>query len=100
MTQNHKGQLPFDLGIAAPPYTPKYEITESIRRSLDDIDRGRWAFERLLIDPKYESWLRRRAFIRSGHHSLHIEGNRLSEDRVASILEDLDIGEMPGQEYL
>ena len=90
MIGNHKDQLSLSLGHAGAVYEPQYEITQAMGHALDSIDRDRWAFDRLIINPKYEGWLRRRAFIRSGHHTLHLEGNRLSEDQVARVLDNPD----------
>ena len=86
MVAIEKDQLSLDLGTAGIKYDPKFDSTEKTELNLKDIEREQWTFERLIIDPKYEGWLRRRAFIRSGHHTLHIEGNRLTEDQVAEIL--------------
>lgn len=90
MIANREVQLSLAIGVAGAQYTPSYPITANMSKALDSIDRVRWAFEYLIVDPKYEGWLRRRAFIRSGHHTLHLEGNQLSEDRVATILENPD----------
>ena len=97
MTANHQDQMKLALASAQIAYTPQYSITPTAQMSLENIDRDRWAFDRLIIDPKYEGWLRRRAFIRSGHHSLHLEGSRLTEEQVAGILES-SRGEIDGLE--
>jgi len=92
MVINRGTQISLDLEVAGAEYAPVYKITENIQFDLDQVDRKQWAFEHLIIDPKYEGWLRRRTFIRSGHHTLHLEGNTLTEDQVATILEDADTG--------
>lgn len=89
MVTNHKGQLSFHIMPESAEYKPKYQVTEHINTSLDSIERDRYTFTHML-NPKYEDWLKRRAFIRSGHHTLHIEGNILTEDQVADILENPD----------
>jgi len=88
---NQQEQFPLQLEIRDAEYQPSYSITDKIRMNLEGIDRDKWAFERLIIDTKYENWLRRRALIRSGHHTLHIEGNTLTEDEVADVLENANV---------
>jgi len=68
-------------------YMPTFTHSQDIQIILMDIDRDRWAFERLLLDPRYESWLKRRAITRSLHHTTKIEGNTLREDQVGDILQ-------------
>ena len=94
MVQNQEAQLSLSLSPAILAYEPTFRLTSSLTRNLENIDRERWAFDRLIIDPGYEGWLRRRAYVRSGHHSLHIEGNQLSQERVMRILE-AQIDEVP-----
>jgi Fic family protein len=68
-------------------FTPIFTNSQDIKLGLSNIDRDRWAFERLLLDPRYESWLKRRAIQRSLHHTTKIEGNTLREDQVDDILQ-------------
>jgi Fic family protein len=68
-------------------YTPIFTNSQDIKYSLNSIDRDKWVFERLLLDPRYESWFKRRAIKRSLHHTTKIEGNTLREDQVDDILQ-------------
>lgn len=91
MSTNHKEQLSLPISTESVAYAPRYQITEKIQTSLNNIERARYTFDHM-INPKYEGWLRRRAFIRSGHHTLHIEGNILTEEQVADVLENPSVG--------
>jgi Fic family protein len=91
MDANHKGQLSFHIGADSAKYEPVYRRTELMDHRLEDIERGKYTFKHIL-NPKYIGWLRRRAFIRSGHHTLHIEGNMLTEEQVADVLENPSAG--------
>lgn len=68
-------------------FVPIFTFSQDIKVNIESIDRDKWAFERLLIDSRYESWLRRRAMRRSLHHTTRIEGNTLNEVQVGEILE-------------
>lgn len=68
-------------------YTPIFTHSQTIQLSLNNIDREKWAFERLVLDPRYESWFKRRAIRRSLHHTTKIEGNTLREEQVDDILQ-------------
>lgn len=68
-------------------YIPVLTHSQNIQFYLNEIERDKWAFERLVLDPRYESWFRRRAIRRSLHHTTRIEGNTLREDQVGDILE-------------
>ncbi|HEY40551.1 MAG TPA: Fic family protein [Dehalococcoidia bacterium] len=87
MTTNRKEQLSLPFVTETAKYEPNYQNTKKIDFCLDNIERERYTSQ-YMLSPKYEGWLRRRAFIRSGHHSLHIEGNILTEEQVADILEN------------
>jgi len=84
MVSNQQQFSTYAIGVI---YTPIFTHSQDIRISLNDIDRDRWAFARLLLDPRYESWLKRRAITRSLHHTTKIEGNTLREDQVDDILQ-------------
>jgi len=80
--QQQKVQLTLE-----PAFIPVFTNSQNIKLYLDSIDRDKWAFERLILDPRYESWLRRRAIRRSLHHTTKIEGNTLREEQVGDILQ-------------
>ncbi|MFC1981545.1 Fic family protein [Chloroflexota bacterium] len=88
MNEKQQSQLALSIGADIAKYEPKYQISNGIEKNLDGIERQRWILENLIIEPKYIGWLRRRAFIRSGHHTLRIEGNILTEEQVADVLEN------------
>ena len=69
-----------------PAFIPIFTHSQDIEFNLKGIERDKWAFERLLFDSRYESWLRRRAMRRSLHHTTRIEGNTLTEEQVSDIL--------------
>jgi Fic family protein len=70
-----------------PAFVPIFSFSQDIKINIESIDRDKWAFERLLLDPRYESWLRRRAMRRSLHHTTRMEGNTLNEEQVGEILD-------------
>jgi len=84
MTINQQQNSDYAIGTN---YTPIFTNSQDIKIHLSNIDRDKWAFERLLLDPRYESWLKRRAIQRSLHHTTKIEGNTLREDQVDDILQ-------------
>lgn len=90
MNEKQQSQLSLSISADIGKYEPKYQVSEAIEKNIERIERQRWILENLIIEPKYINWLRRRAFIRSGHHTLHIEGNILTEDQVADVLENPD----------
>ena len=50
------------------------------------LDRRRWLFERLPIDPAHREWFRHRAWVRTLHGTTKIEGNTLSDVEVEDLL--------------
>jgi len=82
--ENKQQKVPLTL---EPAFVPVFTHSQDIERHLKSIERDKWAFERLLLDPRYESWYRRRAIRRSLHHTTRIEGNTLREEQVGGILE-------------
>jgi len=84
MMANPQAQMPLTLGSAL---VPVFTQSQEMRFNVGNIDRDKWVFERLILDPRYEAWMRRRAMVRSLHHTTRIEGNTLSEDQVGGILE-------------
>jgi len=84
MVDNQQQNISYAIGSI---YTPIFTHSQDIKFRLNSIDRDRWVFERLLFDPRYELWLKRRAIQRSLYHTTKIEGNTLREDQVDDILQ-------------
>lgn len=82
--ENHQIKVQLTM---EPAFVPVFTRSQDIEFHLKGIERDKWAFERLLLDPRYEEWLRRRAIRRSLHHTTRIEGNTLSEEQVGDVLE-------------
>jgi Fic family protein len=61
--------------------------TARLRPALDDVERRRWLFENLPLDPVHRDWLRQRAWVRTVHGTTRIEGNTLSDLEVEQLLE-------------
>jgi Fic family protein len=57
-----------------------------LERSLSELDRRRWLFDSLPLDPTHAAWLRRRAWVRTIHGTTRIEGNTLSDVEVEALL--------------
>jgi len=91
MNEKQQSQLALSISADIAKYEPKYQISDDVEKNLDGIERQRWILENLIVERKYIDWLRKRAFIRSGHHTLHIEGNILTEDQVADVLENPEV---------
>jgi Fic family protein len=58
----------------------------ALAAALDGLERRRWLFASLPLDPTHRDWLRRRAWVRSVHGSTRIEGNTLSDLEVDRLL--------------
>jgi Fic family protein len=58
-----------------------------LQPALDELERRRWLFENLPLDPVHRDWLRQRAWVRTVHGSTRIEGNTLSDLEVERLLE-------------
>lgn len=69
-------------------FEPAYEITPAVANALMRIEASRQAVADLPIVPNVLASLRRTARLRSTHYSTMIEGNRLSEDQVKTVLEE------------
>lgn len=71
----------------------KYRLHErTIARSEEEVERRRWLFDNLGLDPRHADWIRERAWIRTIHGTTRIEGNRLSELEVEEVLDDRSSG--------
>lgn len=58
----------------------------SLTKPLAELDRRRWLFENLPIDPTHAEWMRRRAWVRTIHGTARIEGNTASDVEVEALL--------------
>lgn len=68
----------------------KYLLTRSaVAERLAQLERLRWLFDNLGLDPRYREWFRHRAWIRTIHGTTRIEGNSLNDLEVEEILEHL-----------
>ena len=68
--------------------------------ALDAVERRRWLFSSLPLDPVHREWLRRRAWIRTVHGSTRIEGNTLSDLEVDRLLEGVGSKALPRKDSL
>ena len=68
--------------------------------ALEAVERRRWLFSNLPLDPVHRDWLRRRAWIRSVHGSTRIEGNTLSDLEVDRLLEGVGGKALPRKDSL
>lgn len=59
----------------------------ALTSALDDVERRRWLFANLPLDPTHRDWLRHRAWVRTVHGSTRIEGNTLSDLEVDRLLD-------------
>ena len=73
------------------PYSPVYRRNDAIAGGLTTIDRERWSFDNLIIDPDYRAWFQERAIIRTVHSSTSIEGNRLDETQAGYLIRGQDV---------
>ena len=67
-------------------FNPKYTITNTIANNLLKIERIKEGIKNLPITAHLLSSLRKTAKLSTVHYSTQIEGNRLSQDEVSSIL--------------
>jgi len=64
-----------------------YVTATRLAKPLQNIERLRWLFDNLGLDPQYEEWFRHRAWVRTVHGTTRIEGNSLSDLEVEEVLE-------------
>jgi len=69
------------------PFKPRYKITAKIAQSLMRIGSARQAVADLPITPGVLAKLRQTARLRATHYSTLIEGNRLTQEQVAQVIE-------------
>lgn len=67
-------------------FEPAFKITSQIARALMRSEAARQAIESLPITPKLLATLRETARLYSTHYSTMIEGNRLTQEQVASVI--------------
>ena len=72
----------------------------SLTGALDAVERRRWLFANLPLDPVHRDWLRRRAWVRTVHGSTRIEGNTLSDLEVDRLLDGVGIKALPRKDSL
>jgi Fic family protein len=58
----------------------------SFTAAMEALDRRRWLFEQLPVDPVHLEWFRHRAWVRTVHGTTKIEGNTLSDVEVEELL--------------
>lgn len=76
-------------------YQPKYTITHKLLKSINRIIQAHSLIVNAPLKPKWEAGLREQATIRSVHSSTHLEGNPLTEQEVAQVLQ----GKKPKREF-
>jgi Fic family protein len=73
---------------------------QALSGALDAVERRRWLFANLPLDPVHREWLRRRAWVRSVHGSTRIEGNTLSDLEVDRLLAGVGGKALPRKDSL
>ncbi len=77
-------------------FTPKFQITVRTARALIRIEAAKEAIQHLPITPGVLASLRETARLYTTHYSTMIEGNRLTQEQVAEVIEKK--GHFPGRE--
>jgi Fic family protein len=78
------------------PFEPKFTITPKIASALMRIEAAKQVVQDLPITPSLLATLRETARLFSTHYSTAIEGNRLTQEQVAQVIEHR--GHFPGRE--
>ncbi len=73
--------------MPVPAWQPRYILTPAIARALMEIEAARAVVEHTPLPPTVEAQLRHRARVRSTHYSTRIEGNRLTLQEAAQVIE-------------
>lgn len=60
--------------------------SERVEPVLEELDRRRFLFDHLPLDPTHLEWFRHRAWVRTVHGTTKIEGNTLSDIEVEDLL--------------
>lgn len=69
------------------PFEPKFSITAKTARALMRVEGAKQAIHHLPITPSVLATLRESARLYSTHYSTMIEGNRLTQEEVAKVIE-------------
>jgi Fic family protein len=67
-------------------FTPKFDLTDSIRQGLEDVERNAWLVDRMLIMPKQEAWIRREVSVERAVGTTTIEGHEMTEAAVKELV--------------
>jgi Fic family protein len=78
-------------------WQPKFTITPKIASCLMEIEAARAVVEHVPLPPAVEAELRMRARIRATHYSTQIEGNRLTFEQAAQVIQEPGV-EIRGRE--
>jgi Fic family protein len=78
------------------PFAPQFTITPKLARALMRIEGAKTAVQHLPITPSVLATLRESARLYSTHYSTMIEGNRLTQEQVAQVVEQRE--HFPGRE--
>jgi len=78
------------------PFDPKFTITARVANALMRIEGAKQAVQYLPITPSVLEALRQSARLSSTHYSTMIEGNRLTQEQVAKVIEKQE--RFPGRE--
>jgi Fic family protein len=68
-------------------WQPKYNYSEAIVKALMEIEGAKAVIDHVTLPPAIENELRHRTRVRSSHFSTFIEGNRLTLNEAAEVLE-------------
>lgn len=72
----------------------------ALTSGLDQVERRRWLFANLPLDPTHRDRLRQRAWVRTVHGSTRIEGNTLSDLEVDRLLDGAGARTLPRKDAL
>jgi Fic family protein len=72
----------------------------AIDDAVAEVERRRWLFDNLPLDPLHRDWLRQRAWVRTVHGTTRIEGNTLSDLEVDRLLDGLGAAALPRKDAL
>ncbi|MEX1233241.1 MAG: hypothetical protein WEB58_23520 [Planctomycetaceae bacterium] len=78
------------------PFIPQFEITSRVALALMRIEGAKQSIQHLPMTPAVLATLRETARLYSTHYSTMIEGNRLTQEQVAQVVEHQE--HFPGRE--
>ena len=67
-------------------FAPIHNIPSDITAAIEDVDRNRWLIDNLLLMPKHQAWIRRDVSVQRAAGTTRIEGWRMDEAAVSSLL--------------